>query len=124
MSVPRASDQRLLAHLRETAGLTASKPVCTGGDCGACLVLIGEIEPGASEPRYRTANSCLLTTSMVEGCHVVTAEGLNGEALTGALLAGTPFMDAAAGNLCRCTGYAGIKRACATLVAVRSALPR
>jgi xanthine dehydrogenase small subunit len=36
-------------------------------------------------------------------------------ALTGALLAGTPVLPAVDGNLCRCTGYSGIRRACAAL---------
>jgi len=38
-------------------------------------------------------------------------------ALTGALLAGTPLLAAVDGNLCRCTGYAGIRRAIAALEA-------
>ena len=38
-------------------------------------------------------------------------------ALTGALLTGTPLLAAVDGNLCRCTGYAGIRRACAALEA-------
>ena len=38
-------------------------------------------------------------------------------ALTAGLLAGVDPGEAAAGNLCRCTGYAGIRRACARLAA-------
>jgi xanthine dehydrogenase small subunit len=74
---------------------------------------------------------------------VITAEGLAGEglgpvqralvdaggvqcgyctpglvvALTWALISGTDPMRAAAGNLCRCTGYCGIRRACDVLAA-------
>ena len=111
----------LLGWLRDR-GLVAAKPGCLGGDCGACQVLLGEREPGASEPTYRAVNSCLLTTDLVAGCHVVTVEGLDAAAptpvqralvatgaiqcgyctpglvvaLTAGLLAGTPPLDAAA----------------------------
>lgn len=129
----------LLSYLRDQ-GLTAAKPGCNGGDCGACQVLLGEISPGESVPRFRTVNSCLLTTELVDGCQVITAEGLGTDgpdplgpvqralvdagaiqcgyctpgiavALTGGLLAGDDPEHAVAGNLCRCTGYAGIRRA-------------
>lgn len=133
-------DVNLLDFLRE-AGLTAAKPGCRGGDCGACQVLLGELAPGESQPQYRTVNTCLLTTGLVAGCHLITTEGLNADeltpvqqalvtsggvqcgyctpglvvAMTGALLAGGTTMAAVDGNLCRCTGYAGVRRACATL---------
>lgn len=133
----------LLDFLRRDAGLTGAKPACRGGDCGACQVLLGEVAPGGTAPRYRPVNTCLLTTGRAIGCHVITVEGLTAPggpltpvqramvehggvqcgyctpgfvmALTGALLAGTPLLDAVDGNLCRCTGYAGIRRACAAL---------
>ncbi len=38
-------------------------------------------------------------------------------ALTAGLINGTPLEAAVSGNLCRCTGYAGIRRACALLEA-------
>lgn len=142
----------LLDLLRAT-GLTGTKPACRGGDCGACQVLLGELAPGTTEPRYLPVNTCLLTASRAVGCHVITVEGLTSRpddaaprqplpltpvqralvegggvqcgyctpgfvmAITGALLAGTPLLDAVDGNLCRCTGYSGIRRACAALEA-------
>lgn len=131
----------LLDFIRNQRGLTAAKPGCGTGDCGSCLVLVGEIAPGESQARYRTVNSCLMTLADAEGCHIITPEGLNGEALspvqltlvehgavqcgyctpglvmalTGALLNGESPVEAAEGNLCRCTGYAGIRRACEAL---------
>lgn len=131
-----AEDANLLDWLRER-GLTSAKPGCRGGDCGACQVLLGEVDTATSRPGYRNANSCLLTTDLVADSHVITVEGLNTDrltpvqqslvdagaiqcgyctpgmvvALTGALIAGEPPDAAVAGNLCRCTGYAAVRRA-------------
>jgi xanthine dehydrogenase small subunit len=105
------------------------------------MVLVGARLRADEDPAYELHNSCLTTVAMVEGCHVITAEGLAGPepgpvqralleggavqcgyctpglvvALTWALLSGTDPRRAALGNLCRCTGYAGIRRACAAL---------
>jgi len=142
-------DVNLLSWLRQR-GLIAAKPGCLSGDCGACQVLLGERDSGAAEPRYRSVNSCLLGTRMVADCHVITAEGLDGGqltpvqralvatgaiqcgyctpglviALTGALLNGEAPADALAGNLCRCTGYGGIRRACDRLATDFDQRPR
>jgi xanthine dehydrogenase small subunit len=86
--------------------------------------------------RYIPVNSCLLPLGAVAGRHVVTIEGINGRQLNpiqqalvaqggiqcgfctpGIVIALTAFFlngtvsDAVGGNLCRCTGYNGIKRA-------------
>ena len=128
----------LLDLLREECDLTATKPGCRTGDCGACMVLVGARSDDRRDPSYELHNSCLTTVAMVAGCHVVTAEGLADAelgpvqralidsggvqcgfctpgfvvALTWALISGTDPARAAAGNLCRCTGYTGIRRAC------------
>jgi xanthine dehydrogenase small subunit len=140
VTLPAAGDSNLLDHLRDGLGLTAAKPACHGGDCGACLVLVGETD--GDSVRYRAVNSCLATTGQVTGCHVITPEALaepdaltpvqealitHGAiqcgyctpglvvALTAALLNGDDLLDSTAGNLCRCTGYSGIRRACDAL---------
>jgi carbon-monoxide dehydrogenase small subunit len=58
--------RRLLDVLREDLGLTGTKEGCGEGECGACSVLIdGQV-----------VNSCLVAAGQVEGCSVVTVEGL------------------------------------------------
>jgi carbon-monoxide dehydrogenase small subunit len=58
--------RRLLDVLREDVGATGTKEGCGEGECGACSVLInGEV-----------VDSCLVAVGQVEGCEVVTVEGL------------------------------------------------
>ena len=149
----------VLDLLRRERRLTGTREGCREGDCGACLVLLGEPREGAV--RYRPVNSCLLPVGELEGRHLVTIEGLNPPlgpgpapalnpiqksfveegatqcgfctpgfivALTGYFL-GNPApdpetaQDAVAGNLCRCTGYASIRRAIDRLLEQHRALP-
>lgn len=65
----------MLDVLRQDLGLVGVKEGCREGDCGACMVLLGEWrEPGVL---YRAVNACLLPLGSVAGRHVVTIEGLN-----------------------------------------------
>ncbi len=131
----------VLDLLRRELGLNATKSGCREGDCGACSVLLGTPSPDGGL-RYRVVNSCLLPLGALAGRHLVTLEGLNGDALTpvqsalveeggiqcgfcttgmvialtGHLLNADSFelssiLESLDGNLCRCTGYMGIKRA-------------
>lgn len=141
---PEPDGTVLLDFLRRGLRLTDVKEGCREGDCGACLVLVGEAE-GAGV-HWRPVNSCLYPVGDAAGRQVVTVEGLNREALTpvqeamlmegatqcgfctpgfvvaltGWLLTARSFTaaeaeDAAAGNLCRCTGYLSLRRVCARL---------
>ena len=65
----------LLDYLRDDRRLTGTKEGCKEGDCGACAVLIGELEDGAV--RYRPVTSCLVPLAEAHGRHVVTIEGCN-----------------------------------------------
>ena len=58
--------RRLLDVLRLEAGLCGTKEGCGEGECGACSVLVdGEV-----------VLSCLIPICQVDGCDVVTIEGL------------------------------------------------
>ena len=70
----------MLDFLRRQRRLTGTKEGCREGDCGACMILLGE--PRNGEVFYRPVNSCLLPLGDAAGRHVVTIEGLNSEALT------------------------------------------
>lgn len=59
--------RRLVDVLREDLRLTGTKEGCSIGECGACTVLInGE-----------TCASCLTLVGQVEGCEILTVEGLS-----------------------------------------------
>jgi len=128
----------VLDHLRYTLRRTGTKEGCAEGDCGACTVLVGELDDDAV--RWRAVNACVLFLPMLDGKALVTVESLSrGGALhpvqrsmadghgsqcgfctpgfvmslyarsIGAVgTGGTPVKDVIAGNLCRCTGYGPI----------------
>ncbi len=64
----------LLDYLREQRGRTGTKEGCAEGDCGACTVVIGELEDETI--RWRAVNSCIRFLPTVDGKEVVTAQGL------------------------------------------------
>jgi len=70
----------LLDFIRLSSGLTGTKEACREGECGACTVLLGS--PGPQGLVYRAVASCLLPLGDVQGCHVVTVEGLSEGPLT------------------------------------------
>ncbi|MDD2804709.1 MAG: FAD binding domain-containing protein [Elusimicrobiales bacterium] len=71
----------VLEFVRDVSCLSGTKEACREGECGACTVLVGSPQPDGSVA-YRACASCLLPLGDVEGCHVVTVEGLAGAALT------------------------------------------
>jgi len=66
--------------IRRTQGLTGTKIVCSEGDCGACSVLIGRPAEEGDRLVYRPVDSCIQFVFQLDGAHVITVEGLGGEA--------------------------------------------
>jgi xanthine dehydrogenase small subunit len=130
----------LVDLIRYDQNLKGTKIGCREGDCGACVVLVGEIKDG--QLSYQSLTSCLTPLANVHNKHVVTVEGVNIEGLNpiqqamkdesatqcGFCTPGfvmsfagfclnrkTPtYQQAIAsidGNICRCTGYKSIERA-------------
>lgn len=124
----------LLDWLREERGLKGTKEGCNEGDCGACTVMVTDVD-GALP-----LNACILFLPQLAGKHVTTVEGLSeadgtlhpvqdamivhhgsqcGFCTPGVVMSmatahlngDTDHDTALAGNLCRCTGYAPIIRA-------------
>lgn len=68
--------QPFAEYLRYVCGLTGTKIVCAEGDCGACTVLRAQYLPKVKSPPLEAVNSCILLVAHMDGCHVVTVEGL------------------------------------------------
>src|SRR2546423_8107139 len=66
--------QSLSDFLRYELQLTGTKVVCAEGDCGSCTVFLGR--PEANRIEYRTVCSCIQYLYQLDGCHIVTIEGL------------------------------------------------
>ena len=69
-----APTETLLNWLRNRQGLTGTKEGCAEGDCGACTVALRE--PGPEGLITRPVCACIQLMGMVQGCDIVTVEGL------------------------------------------------
>lgn len=71
MAVDVPADRRLLDFIREDLHLTGTKEGCGEGECGACTVVLDG----------KAVHSCLTLVGQIEGCELLTIEGLeqNGE---------------------------------------------
>jgi len=65
----------LLDFIRYQQHLPGTKIGCREGDCGACTVLVGDIQQG--ELQYNSMTCCLMPLGNAHGKHIVTIEGIN-----------------------------------------------
>jgi xanthine dehydrogenase small subunit len=66
----------VLDYLRERLHRTGTKEGCAEGDCGACVVLVGELDANGTAVNYAPVNSCLQLLPTLEGKSVKTIESL------------------------------------------------
>jgi len=129
----------ILDFLRHHKQLTGVREGCREGDCGACTILVGQLNKDSVS--YISVNSCLMPVYAAAGKHIITIEGLNKKqlspiqqvlieegatqcgfctpgfiiSLTGYLISAERYnyedaINSLGGNICRCTGYLSIKR--------------
>ncbi|MEK7699478.1 MAG: FAD binding domain-containing protein [Planctomycetota bacterium] len=129
----------VLDYLRRIQRLMGTNEGCREGDCGACVVLVGELD--GEWVKYKAVTSCLMPLGELYGKHLVTVEGLNmphlspvqqaivdegatqcGFCTPGIVVSLTGYLmddkeitkegikNTLGGHLCRCTGYRSLKR--------------
>ena len=67
----------LLDFVRYHEHLKGTKIGCREGDCGACTVLVGELNTDGQTVNYQSMTSCLTPLGNTHGKHIVTVEGIN-----------------------------------------------
>ncbi|HEV7646378.1 MAG TPA: FAD binding domain-containing protein [Pyrinomonadaceae bacterium] len=65
----------VLDFVRYRKDLKGTKIGCREGDCGACTILVGELDH--DKVNYRSMTSCLMPLANAYGKHIVTVEGIN-----------------------------------------------
>lgn len=67
----------VLNYLREQQRRTGTKEGCASGDCGACTVVLAELQSG--QLAYRSINSCLTLLPALNGKQLITVEDLKND---------------------------------------------
>ncbi|MBP6308613.1 MAG: FAD binding domain-containing protein, partial [Burkholderiaceae bacterium] len=82
-AIVEASGERrtttVLNYLREQLRRSGTKEGCAEGDCGACVVLVGELNAAGTAVDYLPVNSCLQLLPTLDGKSVKTIESLKKE---------------------------------------------
>ncbi len=66
----------VLDYLREELLRTGTKEGCAEGDCGACVVMVGELNAAGQGVDYRPINSCIHLLPSLDGKSIKTVESL------------------------------------------------
>ncbi len=68
----------VLDYVRESLHRTGTKEGCAEGDCGACVVLVGELAADGTTVNYIPTNSCMQLLPSIDGKSLKTVESLQG----------------------------------------------
>jgi xanthine dehydrogenase small subunit len=71
----------VLQYLRETLRRTGTKEGCAEGDCGACTVVVAEVDESGERLNARAVNSCIQFLPTMDGKELLTVESLGNEEL-------------------------------------------
>ena len=66
----------VLDYLREQLHRTGTKEGCAEGDCGACVVMVGELNAAGTGVDYVATNACIQLLPTLDGKSVKTVESL------------------------------------------------
>ena len=77
--VERPDALQTLSQWLRASGRTGTKEGCAEGDCGACTVLLSDLDAKGA-PCWRAVNSCITLLPLVDGHELKTVEGLEDEA--------------------------------------------